>query len=127
MSTCAPPANGTDLDGPLLRPTRANGRSIVRPPAHEHRHGRPRHDGPAERRAPRRGWLPARQTARVVEAQGADVDGAPVPVAGSRARLPAERVGALRRELTGKQRGRVFGYDRHLEVLNEGTTSPLRR
>lgn len=31
------------------------------------------------------------------------------------------------RELTGKQRGRVFGYDRYLEVLNEGTTSPPRR
>lgn len=28
------------------------------------------------------------------------------------------------RELTGKQRGRVFGYDRYLAVLNEGTTSP---
>jgi Fic family protein len=28
------------------------------------------------------------------------------------------------RELTGKQRGRVFGYDRYLEVLNEGTTTP---
>ena len=27
------------------------------------------------------------------------------------------------RELTGKQRGRVFGYDRYLEILNEGTTS----
>ncbi|MEQ1893476.1 MAG: Fic family protein [Planctomycetota bacterium] len=31
------------------------------------------------------------------------------------------------RELTGKQRGRVFGYDRYLAVLNEGTTSPPRR
>ena len=28
------------------------------------------------------------------------------------------------RELTGKQRYRVFGYDRYLEVLNEGTTTP---
>jgi len=31
------------------------------------------------------------------------------------------------RELTGKRRGRVFGYHRYLEVLNEGTTSPPRR
>jgi Fic family protein len=31
------------------------------------------------------------------------------------------------RELTGKQRGRVFGYDRYLKVLNEGTTTPPRR
>lgn len=31
------------------------------------------------------------------------------------------------RELTGKQRGRVFGYERYLAVLNEGTTSPPRR
>jgi len=28
------------------------------------------------------------------------------------------------RELTGKQRYRVFGYDRYLEILNEGTTTP---
>ncbi len=28
------------------------------------------------------------------------------------------------RELTGKQRGRVFGYDRYIEVLDEGTTTP---
>ena len=27
------------------------------------------------------------------------------------------------RELTGKQRYRVFGYDRYLEILNEGTTA----
>ena len=31
------------------------------------------------------------------------------------------------RELTGKQRGRVFGYDRYLQILNEGTTSPPDR
>jgi Fic family protein len=31
------------------------------------------------------------------------------------------------RELTGKQRGRVFGYDRYLKILNEGTTSPPER
>jgi DNA-binding MarR family transcriptional regulator len=31
------------------------------------------------------------------------------------------------RELTGKQRGRVFGYDRYLKVLNEGTTTPPKR
>lgn len=30
------------------------------------------------------------------------------------------------RELTGKQRGRVFGYGRYLDVLNEGTTTPPR-
>jgi len=28
------------------------------------------------------------------------------------------------RELTGKQRNRVFGYERYLEILNEGTTTP---
>ena len=28
------------------------------------------------------------------------------------------------RELTGKQRYRVFGYDRYLDILNEGTTTP---
>jgi DNA-binding MarR family transcriptional regulator len=37
-----------------------------------------------------------------------------------------EKAGIVR-ELTGKPRGRVFGYDRYLEVLNEGTTSPPRR
>jgi DNA-binding MarR family transcriptional regulator len=37
-----------------------------------------------------------------------------------------EKTGIVR-ELTGKPRGRVFGYDRYLEVLNEGTTSPPRR
>jgi Fic family protein len=31
------------------------------------------------------------------------------------------------RELTGKQRGRVFGYDGYLKILNEGTTTPLGR
>jgi Fic family protein len=31
------------------------------------------------------------------------------------------------RELTGKQRGRVFGYDRYIQILNEGTTSPPDR
>ncbi|MBL8861722.1 MAG: Fic family protein [Planctomycetes bacterium] len=31
------------------------------------------------------------------------------------------------RELTGKQRGRVFGYDRYLQILNEGTTTPPDR
>lgn len=31
------------------------------------------------------------------------------------------------RELTGKQRGRIFGYHRYLDVLNEGTTTPPRR
>ncbi len=31
------------------------------------------------------------------------------------------------RELTGKQRGRVFGYGRYLDVLNEGTTTPPPR
>jgi Fic family protein len=31
------------------------------------------------------------------------------------------------RELTGKQRGRVFGYDRYLRILNEGTTTPPDR
>jgi Fic family protein len=31
------------------------------------------------------------------------------------------------RELTGKSRGRVFGYERYLKVLNEGTTTPPRR
>jgi len=36
-----------------------------------------------------------------------------------------EKAGIVR-ELTGKQRGRVFGYDRYLDVLNEGTTSPPR-
>lgn len=35
-----------------------------------------------------------------------------------------ESVGVVR-ELTGKQRGRVFGYDRYLSVLNEGTTTPF--
>jgi Fic family protein len=34
-----------------------------------------------------------------------------------------EGVGIVR-ELTGKQRYRVFGYDRYLEILNEGTTTP---
>jgi hypothetical protein len=29
--------------------------------------------------------------------------------------------------LTGRQRGRVFGYDRYLQILNEGTTSPPDR
>lgn len=31
------------------------------------------------------------------------------------------------RELTGKQRGRVFGYDRYITILNEGTASPPGR
>lgn len=31
------------------------------------------------------------------------------------------------RELTGKQRGRVFGYDGYLKILNEGTTTPPGR
>ena len=31
------------------------------------------------------------------------------------------------RELTGKRRGRIFGYERYLQVLNEGTTTPPRR
>ena len=31
------------------------------------------------------------------------------------------------RELTGKQRGRIFGYDRYLTILNEGTDSPPGR
>lgn len=31
------------------------------------------------------------------------------------------------RALTGKQRGRVFGYDRYLKLLNEGTTTPPSR
>ncbi len=34
-----------------------------------------------------------------------------------------ERVGIVR-ELTGKRRNRVFGYDRYLALLEEGTTSP---
>lgn len=34
-----------------------------------------------------------------------------------------EGVGIVR-ELTGKQRNRVFGYDRYLQILNEGTTTP---
>lgn len=34
-----------------------------------------------------------------------------------------ERAGIVR-ELTGKQRYRVFGYERYLEILNEGTTTP---
>jgi Fic family protein len=29
------------------------------------------------------------------------------------------------REVTGKQRGRYFVYDKYLKILNEGTTSPL--
>lgn len=28
------------------------------------------------------------------------------------------------REVTGKQRNRVFVYDRYVQILNEGTTSP---
>jgi Fic family protein len=39
-------------------------------------------------------------------------------------RLEAE---GIVRELTGKQRGRVFGYERYLAVLNEGTTTPPAR
>jgi Fic family protein len=31
------------------------------------------------------------------------------------------------RELTGKQRGRVFAYDRYLKALDEGTTTPPPR
>jgi Fic family protein len=31
------------------------------------------------------------------------------------------------RELTGKQRGRVFGYAKYLKILNEGTSSPPGR
>ena len=34
-----------------------------------------------------------------------------------------EKSGVVR-ELTGKQRNRVFGYDQYLEILNEGTTTP---
>ena len=34
-----------------------------------------------------------------------------------------EGIGIVR-EMTGKRRGRVFAYDRYLEVLNEGTTTP---
>ena len=33
----------------------------------------------------------------------------------------------IARELTGKQRNRIFGYYRYLEILNEGTTEPTRR
>jgi DNA-binding transcriptional ArsR family regulator len=36
-----------------------------------------------------------------------------------------EAVGIVR-ELTGKKRGRIFGYHRYLDVLNEGTTTPPR-
>ena len=35
-----------------------------------------------------------------------------------------ERLGILR-EITGKQRGRLFVYDKYLAVLNRGT-EPLR-
>lgn len=31
---------------------------------------------------------------------------------------------AIVRELTGKRRHRLFGYDRYLQILNEGTTTP---
>ncbi|MFN0008540.1 MAG: Fic family protein [Planctomycetota bacterium] len=37
-----------------------------------------------------------------------------------------EAVGIVR-ELTGKKRGRIFGYQRYLDVQNEGTTTPPRR
>ncbi|MBK7644468.1 MAG: Fic family protein [Planctomycetes bacterium] len=36
-----------------------------------------------------------------------------------------EAAGILR-ELTGKKRGRVFGYGKYLHILDEGTTSPAR-
>jgi hypothetical protein len=39
---------------------------------------------------------------------------------------PSEAAGIVR-ELTGKRRGRVFGYDRYLGLLNEGTTVPFER
>jgi Fic family protein len=43
------------------------------------------------------------------------------PVYGAIARL--EELGILR-EVTGRQRGKVYAYDEYLELLNEGTTEP---
>jgi Fic family protein len=37
-----------------------------------------------------------------------------------------EREGVVR-ELTGRQRGRVFGYDKYLKILNAGTSTPSER
>jgi hypothetical protein len=34
-----------------------------------------------------------------------------------------EEVGILR-EVTGRQRGRLYAYDEYLKLLNEGTTEP---
>jgi hypothetical protein len=34
-----------------------------------------------------------------------------------------ERLGVAR-ELTGKRRKRLFGYDRYVAILNEGTETP---
>jgi Fic family protein len=36
-----------------------------------------------------------------------------------------ERLG-IARETTGRQRGRIYAYDRYLALLNEGTTDPYR-
>jgi DNA-binding transcriptional ArsR family regulator len=36
-----------------------------------------------------------------------------------------EEAGILR-EVTGRQRGRVYVYDEYLELLNEGTTQPTQ-
>ena len=34
-----------------------------------------------------------------------------------------EELGVMR-ELTGRKRGRLFGYDRYLAILSEGTETP---
>jgi len=35
-----------------------------------------------------------------------------------------EEAGILR-EITGRQRGRIYAYDEYLGLLNEGTTEPM--
>lgn len=40
------------------------------------------------------------------------------------AALKSLEAAGIVRELTGKKRGRVFGYDRYLAELEEGTTTP---
>jgi len=53
----------------------------------------------------------------------ADVTGLSVPTV-TAAMRSLERIGIVR-EMTGKRRNRVFGYDRYVGILSEGTTTPV--
>ena len=55
----------------------------------------------------------------------ADLTGLSVPTV-TAAMRSLERIGLVR-EMTGKRRNRVFGYDRYLGILSEGTTAGVER